>query len=173
MNGNINRKLTVGCAIAALIVISAVLPAGAFSVVLDALPLEDSGVDIFLIFVPRADGPGRPSVEEAGWFSSDMDCSSVALTGDGEMGLQRIILTDRYLILVTSAGRCIAVSGMGSAEKGTCENSCTDASSNFTTVRRLIGRHLKRFSALASCCLEAVFTVARSLSNDYLSALFS
>lgn len=171
----VKKSLAVGCAMTGLILLSAVLPAEARSVSIDALTIEADGVDIQLLVMPRADRTGCDLSGRAEWFTSDFGCHNADKDEDGGTSRRRLIVTNRYILLVTATGRCASAKGTVdmTAAGGACEGSGADASSSFAAVRRIVQRCLERFCALASCCLEAIVSIARSVVIEGLEALFS
>jgi hypothetical protein len=147
MRIEINRKQIQGSLLGAFFLLAALTPAGARPIPTDAV-----------------------TIEVAGACSAPIE----AVTIEASRVDIHLFVTGRYVVLVTATGRNASASGgeEGTAMDGSCGKQSTGTSSPLAAARRMIDRRVRRYSALASCCLEAAASVARSLVAECLPKIF-
>ncbi len=165
MNGTDRKSKVFGSTVVlVLIVVSAftadVRAIGLYSVIARA---AEADVHVVVLMPDEERDNGNGGVNDRIRFTCDINYRIAGNARPGELERRSLIVTDRFIGLVTVTGNHIPGEPTAASEE--------DKAHPFTAVRRFVVRHIRRYSVPLAWCLKAASTAAQRLITGYFGDL--
>jgi hypothetical protein len=166
MNGTTGKSTVFGCTVVLALILVSALTADVDAIGLYSVIARVAEADVHIVvLVPDEErNNGNGGVNDRIRFTCDINYRLPGNTEHEELERRSLIVTDRFIGLVTVTGNHIPEKPPATARE-------KDATHPFTAVRRFVGRQIRRYSVPLAWCLKAAMAAAQRLITGYFDDL--